>query len=55
MELLSLTNAPYLSTKVKKFPTTTWNKDQLVEWLTNEGVTVDKWINNPKYDQIYHL
>lgn len=44
--VIVLENVPYHSTKVEKFPRTTWNKDQQVEWLTEKGVTVERTITD---------
>lgn len=60
--VIVIDNAPYHSTKVEKLPTSSWNKNQLMEWLTEKGVAVDKSLlkkellqlaykEKPKYDK----
>lgn len=34
-------NAPYHSVKVEKIPTASWNKQQILEWLQNKGISMD--------------
>ncbi|CAK1579358.1 unnamed protein product [Parnassius mnemosyne] len=34
-------NAPYHSVRTEKIPTTSWNKQQIIDWLQSKGKSMD--------------
>lgn len=34
-------NAPYHSVKLEIIPTTSWNKQQIIDWLQSKGISMD--------------